>query len=253
MAFRKKNEQKQADLGSALNRIAAFLSEHHLLLAKISQAITNVFEAMCVVSFATAYEEMGYHIGAEGLANSSFKFKCNTRGDPRNFSYFTLTRGTREYELRHNLSISAARDESVLYVVDIAVIRKGHMKLSEVKRNNRTYKTHYCENAGLVTFAECKYLLAYSMLIAQFFGSVFELKPRHLHPKMFDELQRKFAGRNLFPSLLIAQGAHIGAESVIASVARRKYAILIAPDMIANPNQLLAKMPKLPVVATQLK
>jgi hypothetical protein len=77
------------------------------------------------------------------------------------------------------------------------------------------------------------------MLIASFLGTVFEIKPQHLEPGSYDKLISKFTN-HIFPALLISKGTHIGAESVISSIKKRKYAVIVASDLFKSPDQLFA-------------
>lgn len=178
---------------------------------------------------------MHYKIEAKGVNRGVFRFKCSTSGDPENFSWFCLSKNGAEYELHHNLALAGCNDSKTIYFADIAVIKKGSIR-NDAERTGRALS--YCSNDNLVTFAECKNLVAYSTLIASFLGMVFELKSEHLDGSLHDELISVFS-EHLLPSLLISREAHIGAQTVIASLKERNYAIAVIVDLFRFPNKLL--------------
>lgn len=220
----------------------SFLIQHHAVLKEISEAMSNVFEGLCLVYVAQCYEKiLGYQVAVEGAKNGAFRFKCSTSGRPYNFSYFVVRKGAVEYEIRHNLALSGCRDQDIIYFLDIAVIKKDSICSKLSIRKGSRHTLDYCPNKDLISFAECKHLVAYSMLIAYFLGIVFELKPKNLQRGSFERLSGQFS-EHIFPSLLISGTTHIGAETAISSIKNRKYAVTIAADLFKSPESLFSEV-----------
>jgi hypothetical protein len=232
------------DVDRARTLIEDFLEEQQVLLSRISSAVSSVFEGLCLIYVAQCYrDELHYELQVNNAVNGEFRFKCTTMGNPNHFSSFLLTKDSIEYELHHNLAVSGGRDPEPIYFVDIALIKKGSIKYRKSFRKGRTHSVLYCENQDLITFAECKHIVAYSMLIAYFLGIVFELKPEHLEGNLHENLLKQFSN-HIFPSLLISSGTHIGAETVIDSIKNRKYSVIIAADLFKTPRQLFQEVQK---------
>jgi hypothetical protein len=225
-----------SDVDNARSAIQRFLERHNAPLYRISYAVSNIFEGLCFIYVAKFYKErLNYEIEVDGVTKGVFRFKCSTSGDPSNFSRFILKKDSVEYELHHNLALAGCKDPLVIYFADIAIIRRGAIQ-NDMARTGRNFK--YCSNENLVTFAECKNLVAYSTLIASFLGMVFELKSDHLDESAYDELHNRFSN-HLPPCLLISREAHIGAQTVISSIKARRYAIAVVVDLFRFPNKLL--------------
>lgn len=217
--------------------IESYLRRHSTTLKQISDRLPSMFEGLCLVYVAEYYETLKYDVKPKNLFNGSFRLKFGTMGDPQNFSYFEVKKGTLSFEIRHNLPVRGARDSTTLYVADIAVIN-SHSVQKEISltASGRRRTLHYCANRDLKSFAEVKDLIAYSMLIAQFLGVVFELKPRCLRKTWFSKNLLRFKN-HMFPSLMISGSSHIGANAVIHSLSRRNYTVVVACDLLQSSAQ----------------
>lgn len=230
---------KEVKIAHAETEIKNFLNTRKAMLHRISESLSNAFEALSIIYFASAYEEiLGYQKAIpKNLENGkSYRFMCSTNGNPSNFSYILLEKNGDQFEMRHNLKVGGAMDSDLMYTADIAVVKVGSIKekLPQLKKS----KEYWCENKDLMTFAECKNLSAYSMLMAQFLGVVMELMPDHIVKSRNRELRKKFAGNHIFPSLLIANHTQPGAKKVKDSFDRRSYSVIIADKIFTSPDQL---------------
>jgi hypothetical protein len=82
------------DVDFAEDLISKFLQENSGVLHDISNSVASIFEGLCVIYIAKCYQDLlNYQVSSEQLQNGVFKFKCTTRGNPANYSMFTLTKG----------------------------------------------------------------------------------------------------------------------------------------------------------------
>lgn len=230
---------KQEKLAFAEKEIKEFLTNRKAMLHKISESLSNAFEALSIIYFSSAYEEiLGYKkaIPMNLEKGDRYRFMCSTNGNPSNFSYILLEKDGQRFEIRHNLKVGGALDSDLIYTADIAVVKEGSVKEKIPQRKKR--KEYWVANDDLITFAECKNLAAYSMLIAQFLGIVMELMPNHIVKSKNRDLRRKFAGNHIFPSLLIANHTWPGAKKVKESIDRRLYSVIIADKIFSSPDEL---------------
>jgi hypothetical protein len=228
-------------------KINSFLRRHRATLAEISRSLPSMFEGLCITYVARYYEdELGYQVTPQNLISGRlFRLKYSTRGNPAHYSFFRLERNSRTYEIRHNMSVSGARDPELTYVVDIAVIKADCIsKKTTFGITGRKNNYYVCSNEDMRSFAEVKALQAYSMLIAAFVGTVFELEPNALRPSKFEENQRKFA-HHMFPSLLVSGPAHIGASLARDSMEDRWYAMVISCDLFNSNADFIGRQNQL--------
>ena len=230
-------------VGQLANNISGFLEKYQTQLANIASHSTNVFEAMCFVLFARYYEEEGYQLKPENLADGKFHFRYSTNGNPWNFSYFAVLDSesadtdARLFEIRHNQKVAGAwitsnkdvedgEKDPPLFAVDVAVVETGSLP-SLPRGHARGKERIWVENCSVITFAEAKKLKAYPMLLAQFLGIVHEIKPEFLNIEghkihgAFDEQ------RHPPPTLLTSDYLTWGAEKVLQSFEERNIRVRV--------------------------
>lgn len=149
-------------------------------LAQIGQSIFRIdilnrvwkaFMAFCMCIIAEAFRQRGYTITPQNCANG-FIFKCFPAGDPDNYSYFTVEKGSERYEIRLNIDAQNFQYNSLRLNLDVAVIRANSLGFNKIVDSQN----------DLITFAECKNLRGFPELVATLEGIVYELQRARLRP-----------------------------------------------------------------------
>jgi hypothetical protein len=239
-----------------VERISKFLSDHKTTMSSVADHLPHIFEANCYVLFARHYENSGYLLEPFKLFKNRFRFRFSTAGNPWNFSFFgiflqnRLEKGKRLAELRHNQTVAGFWHKSdgtnaatmPLFALDVAVTVGGSLpdpKMGTKRKGNR----YWVNNEDLITFAESKKLVAYPMLLAQFFGVVHELQPKFvgIEPnKSYPAFVR--AGHPL-PTLFTSEKLVRGALKVLDSFKKRKLKVRVVWGVnLASDDTLLARL-----------
>lgn len=132
--------------------------------------IWKAFMAYCMCIVTEAFRRRGYRVRATQPLPQGFIFKCFPRGDPNNYSYFTVEKGDEKYEIRLNIFVRNFRWNSLRLNLDVVVIRA-----------NSPFRNDTIDARDLVTFAECKNLRGFPELVASIVGMVYELQRERLY------------------------------------------------------------------------
>lgn len=205
------------DFDAAKQFVSNFLESHARSLSRISETASQVFEAVVIVRLAESYEQSGYDVSVLGQAGNTFRFKFSTRGHPSRYSHFLLKKDGKEFVLCHNLSVKGRHAVEVVFSLDAAVASRPDFDKSLRAKG-------VLENTGLVTFAECKHLVAYPMLLAQFIGVVNELLPDFLSPG-FQPLPG-----HPYPTLFVSGNASGNVGKLLESFANRGFKVTVLPN-----------------------
>ncbi len=131
----------------------------------------------------------------ENLQSGRYRVRVTTSGAPQNFSFVRLIKDALELEVHSNVGVRghSTVDEG-RYVVDVGVL-----KPEAVPRKVSRGELATAANEALITFVEAKHIVIYPMLLAQFVGTVHELKPAHIK-------RERPEGYNLDPAFLPGTG-----------------------------------------------
>ena len=241
----------QVEEDPLVTRLSDLLSRHDVAIGDITSYAPHVFEALCFMLFVRYYEEVGYRLEPRNLSDKVFKFRFSTSGHPWNFSYFVAFRGNVEseadvelFEIRHNQLVAGAwiddtkesDEDRALFAVDIAVI-EGESLPDSQPSDHKPRDRYWVKNDCLITFAEVKKLTAYPMLLAQFLGSVHEIKPEFVRVGQ-RRISRKFLqDRHLPPTLMTSSYITPGTKRVLRSFESRKLIVRVVEDVTGLPEE----------------
>lgn len=120
------------------------------------------------------YERYGYKATAENLAKGRFRPKWSSMGEPRDHSYWRISRPPLEVEAHLNAPVwDGQGGKTATFVVDVGIVSAG----STARRDADRRELRGFENADLRTFIESKSIPIYPMLVAHFLGIVHEITP----------------------------------------------------------------------------
>jgi hypothetical protein len=241
-----------ADRQRLIGHISDFLHRYGQQLGDIASATSHVFEAFCFVIIVRYYEETGYRLRPKNLLEGRFRFRYSTAGYPWNFSYFAIlppeSKDEEEaalFEVRHNQKVAGAwvdadyqEEDKALFAVDVAVIEAGSLP-DLPQGHKRTDEPFWVENSDLITFAEAKNLTAYPMLLAQFLGTVHEIKPDFLRIHSQDIPQRFWQQNHPSPALMTANHVTAGTQRVLRSFEERGFVVKVIDEMTNLPEEML--------------
>jgi hypothetical protein len=168
------------------------------------------------------YASKGYAVEPRGLVQGAFRTKVSSRGYPWNFSWWRVQRDGLAFEVHSNLAVAGAYGlDDAIYVVDVAVIPENR-----VPYQRPAQPWTRLPNAELITFLESKALVIFPMLIAQFIGIVFEIRPNHLNGRM----RRGFIAQSHFNPSLVSIGYLQGtSQRIVSSFSQRGFTIGVLP------------------------
>lgn len=247
-------------------RVQDYFTRNGKKIGKVSQNISHVFEASCYVLVARYYESKGYRLTPDNLQEGMFRFRFSTQGYPWNYSYFKVSKldlATKSqeplFEIWHNQLVGGAWSDEIvtnssvpLFAADVAIIKAGSLPTKRPQRPPRKVsqpkQTVWVANKDLLTFAEAKNLVAYPMLLAQFYGTVHEILPAFLNDNTIHQISV-----GLSPVLFTDGHLTSGAQKVVSSFLRRKLRITVVPNVDTTDDARLLEILDLGLEAIDLK
>jgi hypothetical protein len=124
--------------------------------------------SLCLV--AEAFRSRHYNVSPRNHS-AGFRFKCYTRGDPNQCSYFTAQKGSDNFEIRLSVDSQNLTYHGLKLNLDVVVVRQSSINTDLVVDAEQ----------DLVAFAECKNLHGFPELVAGFEGMIYELTRRRLY------------------------------------------------------------------------
>ncbi len=222
------------------NEIASFVSQHGAVFKAASWKISALFEASCCNQVIGWYVRNGYSVGVAQLDSKTgdFKYKVSPAGYPTTFSYFILTSGASNFELRMNTAVQTAIDPGTAITPDLIVVEPGGVvavRDRDYFRGTRDY--FHVLSVKTVSFFECKHMNAFPELFSSFLGMALQLRPECVAAPSFDPGK----GKHLAPGLLVSgSGTGFMASRVGRSLMSR-YCINISTAMFKNKDSLLGQ------------
>ena len=185
------------------------------------------------------YAAAGYSVSPSNLVSGSlFRVKKTSNGNPWNFSYYEVRKGSLTWELMTNAKVGGGCSyDGATYVVDVAVLPGGSVAAAQAA--GKDFEAF--ANADLQTFMESKALKVYPMLLAQFIGIVLEVMPRFVSPDRRRPRGHRKASH--FDPALVALGSlTANAERIRDHYPRRGYRVNVVPrfDSLAASGSLSA-------------
>lgn len=240
------------------NKVHDFLAMHRTEATQVASSLPHVFEAICYVLVLRYFESDGYRVEARRLIDGKFRFKYNTNGDPWNYSYFVVLRQDPATnicvpiaEVWHNQLVAGSWCKAIdldgevpLFAADVAVVRPNSVPTEDRPKRRKGIPQPkprtWVRNEDLLTFGEAKCLVAYPMLLAQFFGIVHEIKPAFLEDRASND-----EAPLLYPILFTDNILTKGAKKVILSFVNRGLTISVVPNVsLAKEEELIELMRK---------
>ena len=211
------------DVSAVQQSIKKFLKKHKQTFFTISSNQSKALELAVTVGVSEHYRSTGYtiHVVNPKKSPGTFVVKTSTRGHPWNFTHLKLERNGAVYEGHMNLMVESAHDEG-RYCVDFGLTKVGCVPDKAAQEAWVAAK-----NSDLVTFAEVKKLVVYTMLLAQFLGIVHEIKPCFIHgrtPKGF------VSEDHLFPVLASLGNFSGNSSKIVEGYKNRRIRIVIAEN-----------------------
>lgn len=243
------------DAEALAGKVHGFLRDHYTEVAHIADSLPHIFEAVCFVTFVRHYEPEYEMKPANLMPDGKFRFRWSTSGLPWNYSFFEAVVKSSEpseparvaFEVRHNQKVASAwsgqdaAGREALFALDVAVLSPEALPKLPPKTKAAGQRT-WASNAHLMTFGEAKMLVAYPMLIAQFFGIVHEVSPTHVGTGGASG-RAPSAGPHPPPVLFTSGSLTKGTDNVIRSMEDRGYRLRVVEDVvISDAEALVAKM-----------
>lgn len=212
--------------------IATFLKKHKSFISNQGNRISDFFEMCCYNYVVKYYQSKGYDISVQNLINNQFKYKLSTKGYPKNFSFFKISKTINvnsqnqivEFEIHHNLTVESEVDDEIYTTPDIVVINAG--KIIEDAEHysvaNSSLKYCYVKNKDLQTFCEVKQFNPFPELLFNFIGVLLELKSTYAI-----ENSDQNEPQHLAPTLLISGKGNLHTDKIKISLENRYYMNII--------------------------
>lgn len=212
------------DIESVSKALQEFIRAHHKTFYLLTQRETQLLEIGAMVLCVEHYKLKGYEVTPVNSADDLFRVKTTAQGKPWNFSWFSLKKDDCVIEVHANLPVRSffTWDHGV-YVVDVAVIHAG--RIPKDRKLRKTWEA--VDNEDLITFIECKKLVVYPMLLAQFVGIVHEIKRDFLgHPR-----NEEFESQGHFNPSLISVGRFSGtSQNIVEGFRARNFRLNIIAE-----------------------
>lgn len=220
--------------------IRDFANKYKTIVVNQAKRTSDYFEMTCYNYIIRFYENNGYRVSVENLQGGKYRYKCSPSGIQLNFSYFLVSKkvgGRRKnFEIQHNVAIQSSQDNKIFTTPDIAIIKKGKVKVKYTKEYYDTKTTFsYVENKHLISFCEVKQFNPFPELLFNFIGVVNELKKEYMIDKGKEELSPHIA-----PSLMISGKPNKQTRKIRESLERR-YCINIFYDLFYNANLIFSR------------
>jgi hypothetical protein len=210
------------DVAVVQSALREFISRYKTQFEELSVRRPQLLEVVATTLAVNHYASKGYQVSPGGLVQGAFRVKASSRGHPWNYSWWRVNRNDVKFEIHSNLAVAGAYgSDGGIYVVDVAVVPEA-----TVPHERPQGEWLGAKNESLITFLESKALVIYPMLIAQFIGIVFELKPNHLAGR----LRRGFLRDDHFRPSLVSLG-YLTATShgIVDAFGVRRFIIGVLP------------------------
>lgn len=198
---KKKTKSPFVDQKLLISQLNKFLKKFNTTYSNKADKINQLFEIKVYNDIVSFYKQENYTINVSNLFDNKFKYHLSPTGNPKNFSYFIVTKTMKKtkhsFEIHHNIPIQTSFGKELFLTPDIAVIKSESIK---DQTDNRYYKGtrlfHYVPNNDLITFVEVKNYNPFPELLFSFIGLVYALQrnsitsnnssqsPKHFSPMM---------------------------------------------------------------------
>lgn len=167
--------KKNADpwLADVDKRMRRFASQHAKAFAKTKREQSGFFEIGCFIALVEDYSKQGFTVRANNLAaDGSFRYLTSPNGNPDNFSYVTMDRGSVACELRQQIRLRSVLHPDIAFTPDMVVLRSG-TQIDQIKdpdyANGKRGMFAAPASAALAVH-ECKSLVGFPELYVSFLG-----------------------------------------------------------------------------------
>lgn len=208
------------DVDAVRRELTTFLTRHRAAFAEVSRRQSQLLEIGALTFAVEHYRKKSYVVRAEGLSSGLFHVKLASQGDPKNYSWFTCSRGGSRFEVYLNLPVFGGYGDGGIYVVDVGVVQPGALP------TRLRGKPYAVENSQLITFAEVKNFKIYPMLLAHFVGIVHELQPGCLGGRRSYGFKRD---DHFAPTLFTVGNITENSDLIRRGFAARKYRVNVVP------------------------
>ena len=213
------------------DQLISAIKRHGTVINDIKKRSSSLLELSAMMLAVQHYELKQYRVSLNSK-QKKFRPKWHTGGDPRQSSYWIVSRGNKSFEIHMNTPVwdPFTEDTSTL-VVDVGIINKdanlkyqpNNSAIDDGKRRRGRRFSGFL-NKDLITFIEAKYLPIYPMLIAHFIGIVHELKPWALGGKAPSGFRK---ASHFDPTLVSQRNFSANAERMVEGMGKRKFSIRI--------------------------
>lgn len=209
------------DQKEAITKLEQFFQGSKTDINDFGRTVNQTVEVFAFTSTAKYYKECGWNLNLiHPNKKNKLKFKFSTRGKQSNYSFFKITKGNEECQIRHNLRVENYFNTNNSYAgldsnfcVDIAITQNYDFdKLSSDTPIPNQY---------LISFGEVKHMSAFPELLASFIGLVHELKPECL------KRINNFPKQHLYPFLYLSGKLLKSGNVLFRSFKHRGYKLLI--------------------------
>ena len=108
------------DVEAVRRELTTFLKRHRAAFAEVSRRQAQLLEIGALTFAVEHYRKKKYAVRAEGLSSGLFYVKLGSRGDPKNYSWFSCDRGSSGLEVYLNLPVFGGYRDGGIYVVTSA-------------------------------------------------------------------------------------------------------------------------------------
>lgn len=202
------------DINEFMHEINGFLSGYNINSYNHAKRISDYFEISVYNSVVQYYRNNNFVACAKNIVNNVFRYKLSPAGNPKNFSYFIVSkkyiRNNKifEFEIHHNIAIESARSQSIFVTPDVSVIDVNSISnTNDFYISGRNYSS--VKNRNLITFFESKNLNPFPELLFNFIGIINEI-----HTKSFYSTNVMKDPLHLAPSLMLSGSSNIHTSKI---------------------------------------
>jgi hypothetical protein len=204
--------------------IAEVVSAHRAAYIDVTRRRSSLLELAAMMLAVQHYEKNGYNASPANLHSGRFRPKWSSKGEPRDYSWWNLTRDGSGVEAHLNAPVwDGHGGQTATFVVDVGIVSQGvGTRKDPEKQDLRGF-----ENTDLATFVESKSLPIYPMLVAQFLGIAGEITPwvhSGVSPPGFDH------GRHFDPALVSRGMPSANTSRLLDSIATRGVRVRVIPS-----------------------
>lgn len=161
---------------SVTSMMSAFATKFSIKTLSNSRQLSASFEIGCFHALIKDYENQSFKVTPKNLIDGNvFKYLTSPAGNPKNFSFVELSKGSIKAEIRQQVRICSHFDPDIAFTPDLIVLIPG-VKLRNRKDKlyaNGKKRVFFVLSKDVISAHECKSYSPFPELVVSLLGTLY--------------------------------------------------------------------------------